>query len=95
MEEKIVMDYGICNANTCTELAEHVAIQVRAGWQPHGFIFQSVQGQQIFFHQALVKYQNAVVVTFDPKIQFITPGGRSAASDNGNAKKIKRSKTLK
>lgn len=54
MQPKITQ-YGICAAHTDGELAHYVNAQLKKGFQPYGFVFTSMQGDCLFFHQAMVR----------------------------------------
>lgn len=50
-----ITQYGICAAHTDGELAGMVNEQLKKGFQPYGFVFTSVQCDQLYYHQAMVK----------------------------------------
>ncbi|HVZ95894.1 MAG TPA: hypothetical protein VG847_03405 [Chitinophagaceae bacterium] len=50
-----ITQYGICAANTDGELAGFVNEKIKDGYQPYGLVFISVQHDQLFFHQVIVK----------------------------------------
>jgi len=59
MAVKKTMKFGICAANTDGELAAFVNGQLNEGWELHGFVFTSIQQDQLFFHQAMVLHKSS------------------------------------
>lgn len=51
-----IIDYAIATGNDHKELVWIVTDQIREGWQPYNPIFQTVQHDTLFIHQAMVKY---------------------------------------
>lgn len=52
MEGKVIQ-YGICSAESVSELSGYVNQQLLLGYQLHGFIFTSTHHNIFFFHQAM------------------------------------------
>jgi hypothetical protein len=52
-----IIEYGIATAHNHLELAGYVNMQIVAGWQPYGNVFQTEQHNQTFMHQPMVMYE--------------------------------------
>lgn len=51
-----VIEYGICKAHTTAELAGYINVQIKEGFELYESVFQSIQDNEPFFNQAMVKY---------------------------------------
>lgn len=59
MPDNKIIEYGICSANDTQELVLYVDKELKNGYQPYGFVFTSLKGEMLFYHQAMVKISSA------------------------------------
>ena len=65
------MEYGICSANETQELVVYVDRELKNGYQPYGFVFTSMKGELLFYHQAMVKVSSSKKIVIKKKQTLI------------------------
>jgi hypothetical protein len=55
-DQQTILHYDICSSKSREELVNYINAGIRAGLQPFGFPYTTIQDQELTVHQPMVMY---------------------------------------